>query len=131
MLRNWRIHCGGYSHISVLGFQHQISNPFYLSNIASIYLFRFIITYLFLNIFVWFLFGCCRFQQHNEVWFQFISVTRVLKYIGLILYIHCVPISNNHPNFYLLHCYIFSIKFDFSYYILCEQFYWAEFGFIW
>ena len=46
-----------------------------------------------------FLFGCCHFWKHNEGRVQCIYGRWVLQDIGLIVYIHCVNISNNHPNF--------------------------------
>ena len=76
-------------------------------NIASVFLFIFIIAYLLLYIVVLFLFGCCHFWWRNEVLFQFISIRWVLQDICLILYIHCVPISKNHQMFSSLYCCIF------------------------
>ena len=34
-------------------------------------------------------------------------VRRVLQNIGLLIYIHCVPISNDPPNVSSLYCYVF------------------------
>ena len=41
---------------SILGVQHQMSNPFYLFNISSVLFFWFIISYLFLYIIIFFFF---------------------------------------------------------------------------
>ena len=57
--------------------------------------------------FLIYLFGCWHFLQRNEVWVQFGLVRRVLQDIGLILYIHYIPISNYHHNFSSLYCYVF------------------------
>ena len=73
-----------YSTISILGLHHPTSNPFYLFNINFIILFRFIISSLFLNIIVLFLFGCFRFLRHDEFWVQFIFVRWLLQYIILV-----------------------------------------------
>ena len=73
-LRNWRIHCGGYYHILVLELQNQTRNPFYPFEYASLPLVRFMITELFSYIVVFFLFWCCHFWKHNEVWVQFIFI---------------------------------------------------------
>ena len=74
-------------------------------NIVCVLFFVFITAYLFLWIVVLFLFGCFHLQQRNEVWVRFISIRWVIQDIGLLLYIHCVPISNNQPNFSSLYCY--------------------------
>ena len=71
-------------------------------NMLSMLLFRFIIAYLFLYIVILFLFGCCQFWQRNEFRVQFISARWSIQDIHLPLYIHYVPIPNNHPNFYSL-----------------------------
>ena len=84
--RNWIIHCGGYTPILILGFQFQTINPSYIFNIASVFFFTFIIVYLFLYIVVLFLFGCCHFIQHNDVWVPFIPVRWVLQYISKPIY---------------------------------------------
>ena len=72
------------------------------------FFFRFIIACLLLYIVVFFLFGCCHFLRRNEVWVQFISVSLLLQCIGSLLYIHCVPISNDHPIFSSLYGYFFN-----------------------
>ena len=74
----------------------------WLCNIASLFLIRFIISYI-----VLFLFRFCHFLQRNKILVRFISERRLLQYIGLLSHIHYVPISNNHPNFSLLYYYIF------------------------
>ena len=79
----------------------------WLCNIVSVFLFRFITAYIFLYIVVSFLFGCFHFIWRNEVWVHFISVGRLVQGIGLLRYIHCIHISNNHPHFSSLYCYVF------------------------
>ena len=65
------------------------------------------------------LFGCCHFRRHHEVWVQFIPVRWIPQDIGLLIYIHCVPVWKIASIlFVILLC--FSITFYFSYYItLC------------
>ena len=74
LLRIWIIYYGGYSRILILGFQHQMRNPFYIFDIVSKLLFRFIINSNFLYIVVLLLFGCCHSRQHDKFQVQFISV---------------------------------------------------------
>ena len=80
-------------------------------NIASVFLFIFIIAYPFLYIVLLLLFGCFNFIQRHKVWVQFISVRRILQDIGLLLYIHCSPRSNDQSNFSSLYYYVFNIVF--------------------
>ena len=77
----------------ILSYFDTKNQPFLHFLILPLYYFRFIIAYPFINIVVLFLFGCCRFWHHNEVWVQFPFVRWVLQDIHLLLYIHCVPIS--------------------------------------
>ena len=53
-----------------------------------------------------YLFCFCHFLQCNEVWVQFIYLRWVLQDIGLLLYIHCVYIRNDHL-FFGFYCYVF------------------------
>ena len=76
--------------MDILLFRHYGSNTKLATlstffNIASIFLFRFIITCLYLYIVVLLLFRFCHFLWRNEVWVQFISVRWVLKYFFYFL----------------------------------------------
>ena len=58
--------------------------------IASIILFRFIISYIFLYNIVLLLFGCCHFLQRNKFWVQIIFVRWVLQdiiFVSLLIWI--------------------------------------------
>ena len=83
----------------------------WLCNIASVFLFGFIIAYLFLYIVVFFFFGCFHFLCCNGVRIQFISLRWLIQDIYLPLYIYCVPISNDHPIFFFILLLCFSLKF--------------------
>ena len=57
-------------------------------------------------LFLMYLLGRCNFLWCDEVWVQLISVRRVLQDIGLLLFIHCITISNDNLNFSSLYCYV-------------------------
>ena len=85
-------------------------------NIAPLFLFRYIIDYLFLYIFVLLLFGCCHFWWRNEVWVQFILVRWLLQFF----FYHYIFILFLYQTITLVfpHCtIIFSKQIDLSYYI--------------
>ena len=77
-------------------------------NIAPLFLFRYIIDYLFLYIFVLLLFGCCHFWWRNEVWVQFILVRWLLQFF----FYHYIFILFLYQTITLVfpHCTIFFFK---------------------